>query len=95
MSAPSLWTLPIAFNQDGSYVRYIVIAVSVVAGTAILRSIANTPAVKARRFGATLPPGPKRDFFIGNLRNFPKGRWYEAFTRWKDEFGGYHFYFTF
>lgn len=76
-----------ASSHDGFYIRYAIIAASVVAGTAIIRNIANTPAVKARRAGAQLPPGPKRDLFIGNLRNFPKGRWYETFTRWKDEFG--------
>ncbi|CAG8652712.1 10799_t:CDS:2, partial [Acaulospora colombiana] len=76
-----------AYIQDASYISYIVIAASVVAGTAIIHGIANNPAVKARRAGAQLPPGPKRDFLIGNLRNFPKDRWYETFTRWKDEFG--------
>ncbi|PVF96178.1 cytochrome P450 [Serendipita vermifera] len=65
----------------------IAIAVGAVAGSIVLYRLANTPEAKARRAGARLPPGPKRDFIIGNLRNFPKNRWYETFTRWKQEFG--------
>jgi hypothetical protein len=76
-----------AYGQDDSYMRFLVVAVGVVAGTFVVREIANAPAIKAWRLGAKLPPGPKRDFFIGNFRNFPKQRWYEAFTRWKEEFG--------
>jgi hypothetical protein len=67
--------------------NYIVIAVGAVLGTFVLLKLANTPEAKAKKAGAKLPPGPKRDFIIGNLRNFPKNRWYETFTRWKEEFG--------
>lgn len=73
--------------RDNLSVRYVGFAVGLVASTALLRRLWNTPAAKARRASAKLPPGPKREFLIGNLRNFPKDRWYDAFTRWKEEFG--------
>jgi hypothetical protein len=66
---------------------YIAITIGVVAGAALLRTIWNSPGVQARRAGAKLPPGPKRDLIIGNLRNFPKEKWYETFTGWRQEFG--------
>jgi hypothetical protein len=75
------------YYGDSSAIRYVTIAVGLVAGATIVRGILNTAAVKARRAGAKLPPGPKREPFIGNLRNFPKQRWYETFTQWREEFG--------
>jgi hypothetical protein len=66
---------------------YMAIAIGTVVGSIVLLKLANTPEAKARREGARLPPGPKQDFIIGNLRNFPKNRWYETFTQWKEEFG--------
>ena len=33
------------------------------------------------------PPGPKRIPLLGNVFNFPKSRWYEAFSHWKAEYG--------
>lgn len=35
------------------------------------------------------PPGPPRDPFIGNLRQFPKSRMSDAFSRWAKEYGRY------
>jgi hypothetical protein len=67
--------------------EYITISIGVVLATVILLRLVNTPEAKAKRTGAKLPPGPKRQLIIGNLRNFPKGRWYETFSRWKQEFG--------
>jgi len=34
-----------------------------------------------------LPPGPKRYPIIGNLLNFPRDHFYDAFTRWQTEYG--------
>jgi hypothetical protein len=73
---------------DNLSVRYIAISLGLVAGTAVLHGLVNTPDAKARRAGAKLPPGPPRELFVGNLRNFPKRKWYETFTKWKSEFGG-------
>jgi hypothetical protein len=72
---------------DNSSVKYVGIAVGLIGTTAIVRAVWNTPSAKARRVGAKLPPGPKQEFLIGNLRNFPKKGWPETFTRWKEEFG--------
>ncbi|PVF92925.1 hypothetical protein CPB86DRAFT_716542, partial [Serendipita vermifera] len=72
---------------DNSSLRYLAAAFSVVAGTALVHRLWNAPSAKARRAGAKLPPGPKRDFLIGNFRNFPKNRWYETFTRWRKDYG--------
>lgn len=47
----------------------------------------NTTAAKAKRAGAVLAPGPKQSFLVGNLFNFPKGRWYETFTQWAEDYG--------
>jgi hypothetical protein len=33
------------------------------------------------------PPGPPQAPIIGNLRNFPKERWYETFSEWKTIYG--------
>ncbi|PVF96182.1 cytochrome P450 [Serendipita vermifera] len=73
--------------SDNFSTRYLGIVIGLVAGIAVLRRLTNTPEAKARRAGAKLPPGPKRDLLLGNIRNFPKARWYETFTRWKGEFG--------
>jgi hypothetical protein len=40
-----------------------------------------------RKTRPRFPPGPKRIPLLGNVFNFPTSRWYEAFTRWKDEYG--------
>lgn len=34
-----------------------------------------------------LPPGPKPEPIIQNLRNFPKREWYKTFTNWQQEYG--------
>jgi hypothetical protein len=67
--------------------EYIAIGIGAALGTVILLRLVDTPDAKAKRAGAKLPPGPKQEFIIGNLRNFPKSRWYETFSRWKQEFG--------
>ncbi|PVF96176.1 cytochrome P450 [Serendipita vermifera] len=67
--------------------RYVTIGFGAIMGITILQGLWNTPSSKARRAGTKLPPGPKQDILIGNLRNFPKIRWYETFTRRRKEFG--------
>ena len=37
--------------------------------------------------GGPLPPGPPRDFLIGNLRQFPKDHFYAKFCEWQKEYG--------
>lgn len=32
-------------------------------------------------------PGPKKDFLIGNVRDFPKTHWKDEFMRWKELYG--------
>ncbi|CCA71481.1 hypothetical protein PIIN_05418 [Serendipita indica DSM 11827] len=59
----------------------------VIAGLVTWYLASNTNEAKARRAGAVLGPGPKRALLVGNLFNFPKGRWYEAFTQWAHEYG--------
>jgi hypothetical protein len=34
-----------------------------------------------------LPPGPKRYPILGNLLNFPRDHFYDAFTKWQKEYG--------
>jgi hypothetical protein len=72
---------------DRSQIRYVALAASLLVGTIVLQHLANTPTAKARRSGAKLPPGPKQEFLIGNLRNFPKKNLSATFSRWKKEFG--------
>ncbi|PVF91243.1 cytochrome P450 [Serendipita vermifera] len=33
------------------------------------------------------PPGPPKDPFIGNLRQFPKDNWWFVFNKWQKEYG--------
>jgi hypothetical protein len=33
------------------------------------------------------PPGPAQSPLIGNLRNFPKEKWYETFCEWQKIYG--------
>ncbi|PVF92648.1 cytochrome P450 [Serendipita vermifera] len=33
------------------------------------------------------PPGPPKDPFIGNLRQFPKDNWWSVFNQWQKEYG--------
>jgi hypothetical protein len=35
------------------------------------------------------PPGPAKDPFIGNLRQFPKDNWWPVFNKWQKEYGVY------
>jgi hypothetical protein len=41
----------------------------------------------SRSKGVLLPPGPPRDFLIGNLRQFPKDHFYAKFCEWQKEYG--------
>lgn len=36
---------------------------------------------------APLPPGPKPDFLIGNVRDFPQTQMFETFTQWREKYG--------
>ena len=56
-------------------------------GTLFVYLKANSASAKARKANAKLPPGPKQHFLLGNVLNFPKDRWYEAFTKWGKEYG--------
>jgi hypothetical protein len=41
----------------------------------------------SRSNGVLFPPGPPRDFLIGNLRQFPKDHFYDKFCEWQREYG--------
>jgi len=41
------------------------------------------------------PPGPRRYPIIGNLLNFPRDHFYDAFTRWQKEYGAAKSYITY
>lgn len=36
---------------------------------------------------APLPPGPKGDFLIGNVRDLPQTRMFDTFTEWQKTYG--------
>lgn len=57
--------------------------------TAILTGICLLALPWKRLFWSSyrLPPGPKREPIIQNLRNFPKKDWYMTFTNWQQEYG--------
>jgi len=42
--------------------------------------------------GIPVPPGPPRDFLIGNLRQFPKDNFYGKFCEWQKEYGKFATY---
>ena len=46
----------------------------------------------ARKSRDRYPPGPKRIPLLGNAFNFPKNRWYEAFSQWKADYGTFDSY---
>lgn len=56
-------------------------------GSLFVYFASNSTSAKARRANAQLPPGPKQNLILGNALNFPKDRWYEAFTSWSKEYG--------
>lgn len=60
---------------------------AVVLGLAAWYISLHATSAKAKRVGAVLAPGPKRLPLVGNLFNFPRGGWYEAFTQWADDYG--------
>jgi hypothetical protein len=57
-----------------------VIILATIGGLLVLRFV-------QRKRRHQFPPGPKRVPFLGNAFNFPKDRWCEAFSQWKDEYG--------
>ena len=78
-------TLPEPFSLSSSHAWA---ATGVIAaGWAAWYLASNTNGAKARRVGAVLAPGPKRMPLVGNLFNFPNGKWYEAFTQWGKDYG--------
>jgi hypothetical protein len=61
---------------------------------AVALSLATVGYVLAQRFkqsshlkGIPSPPGPPRDFLIGNLRQFPKDHFFTKFCEWQEEYG--------
>lgn len=58
-----------------------------IAAVFVVSIVLRSPAVRAKRAGAQLPPGPERRFLVGNLFNFPRGRWSEAFSLWQQIYG--------
>ncbi|KIM31146.1 hypothetical protein M408DRAFT_327438 [Serendipita vermifera MAFF 305830] len=40
-----------------------------------------------RKPGPETFPGPKPDFLLGNIRQFPRSHWKDVFKAWKDEYG--------
>ena len=41
----------------------------------------------SRSKGVISPPGPPKDFLIGNIRQFPKDHFYAKFCEWQKEYG--------
>jgi len=41
----------------------------------------------SRSKGISAPPGPPKEFLIGNLRQFPKDHFYNKFCEWQKEYG--------
>ena len=56
-------------------------------GLVVIYLVLRSPAYRAKRLGAKLPPGPPRHFLFGNLFSFPRRKWYEAFTLYQQEYG--------
>lgn len=44
-------------------------------------------ALSGPRHKVVYPPGPPKDPFIGNLRQFPKDNWWSVFNKWQKEYG--------
>ncbi|PVF92916.1 cytochrome P450 [Serendipita vermifera] len=61
----------------GIDIRLVLSALFVLVSLATLRS----------RNTAPYPPGPKRLPLLGNIHNFPRKRFVDAFTRWKELYG--------
>jgi len=55
----------------------------------LVRLVWQSPSYRAGRagWGVKLPPGPKRQFLVGNLFSFPRNRWYEAFGEYQKQYG--------
>ncbi|KAG8835163.1 hypothetical protein FRC17_005021 [Serendipita sp. 399] len=58
-----------------------------IAGVVYVYLASRSPQAKARKAGARLPPGPQGIVLVGNLFNFPKSRWFEAFISWGRQYG--------
>jgi hypothetical protein len=54
-----------------------------VSGLLVLRFVQSKQRCQA-------PPGPKRLPLLGNVLNFPRSRWYEVFSQWKNDYGPFH-----
>ena len=63
---------------------------AIVGGAAILTASALAAIYlrKSRKEpGPETFPGPKPDWIIGNVRQFPRSHWSDVFGAWKDEYG--------
>ena len=69
-------------------VEYLV-TIGVVSLSALSVSYALAQRLKksSRSKGMPAPPGPPRNFLIGNLRQFPKDNFYGKFCEWQKEYG--------
>ena len=53
----------------------------------VLATLGGLLVLLARKPRHRFPRGPKRIPLFGNAFNFPKNRWYEAFSQWKADYG--------
>ena len=55
--------------------------------TALTYVLAQKLKESSRSKGIPAPPGPPRDFLIGNLRQFPRDNFYGTFCEWQKDYG--------
>jgi len=65
----------------------VTIGVVVLSVTSVGYVLAQRLKESSRSKGIPTPPGPPRDFLIGNMRQFPKDRFYSKFCEWQKEYG--------